>query len=119
MERPPGRRPGAHCRPTSLEQHASDRSPPARHRCPSPGLRPDARREQVRAAVAERDRLTRLFEDILGMARIEAQAITTDRQWVTPADVVDAAAAYVRHALEGRTLRIQADSDAEVHIDPR
>ncbi len=82
-------------------------------------LLPDARREQVRAALAELDRLTRLFEDILDMARIDSNAIAPDRQWVTPADVVDAAAAYVRHALEGRTLRVHADSDAEVQIDPR
>jgi len=82
-------------------------------------LPPDARREQVRAALAELDRLTRLFQDILDMARIDAHAIAADRQWVTPADVVDAAAAYVRHALEGRTLRVHADSDAEVQIDPR
>ena len=75
--------------------------------------------EQVRAALAELDRLTRLFQDILDMARIDSNAITLDRQWVTPADVVDAAAAYVRHALEGRTLQVHADSDAEVHIDPR
>jgi signal transduction histidine kinase len=53
------------------------------------------------------------------MARIDARAIRPDRQWITPADVVDAAAAHVRHALEGRVLRVHADSDAEVEIDPR
>ena len=80
---------------------------------------PDHRREQVGAALSELDRLTQLFQDILDMARIDAQAITPDRQWVTPADVVDAAAAHVRHALEGRTLKVDADFDAEVDIDPR
>ena len=34
---------------------------------------------------------TRLFQDILDMARIDAAAIRVDRQWVTAADVVDAA----------------------------
>jgi two-component system, OmpR family, sensor histidine kinase KdpD len=82
-------------------------------------LAADARREQVSAALSELDRLTRLFQDILDMARIDAHAIRADRQWITPADVVDAAAAHVRHALEGRILRVDADSDAEVEIDPR
>ena len=37
------------------------------------------------------DRLTRLVQDILDMARIDAAAIRVDRHWVTAADVVDAA----------------------------
>jgi two-component system, OmpR family, sensor histidine kinase KdpD len=79
----------------------------------------EARREQVRAALAEVDRLTRLFQDILDMARIDAHGIVADRQWVTPADIVDAAIAHVRHALERRTVRVDAPSDAEVEVDPR
>ena len=79
----------------------------------------DARREQVRAALTELDRLTRLFQDILDMARIDAHGIVADRQWVTPAEIVDAATAHVRHALEGRTVRVDAPSDAEVQVDPR
>ena len=79
----------------------------------------DARREQVRAALTELDRLTRLFQDILDMARIDAHGIVADRQWVTPAEIVDAATAHVRHALEGRTVRVEAPSDAEVQVDPR
>ena len=82
-------------------------------------LAADARRGQVSAALSELDRLTQLFQDILDMARIDARAIRPDRQWITPADVVDAAAAHVRHALEGRVLRVDADSEAEVEIDPR
>jgi len=79
----------------------------------------DMRRDQANAALSELDRLTRLFQDILDMARIDASAIRIDRQWVTPADIVDAAAAQVRHALEGRSLRVDADAEAEVEIDPR
>src|SRR5678815_4510146 len=57
--------------------------------------------------------------DILDMARIDAHGIVADRQWVTPAEIVDAATAHVRHALEGRTVRVEAPSDAEVQVDPR
>ena len=38
---------------------------------------------------------------------------------MTPADVVDAAMAHARHALDGHALRVEADADLEVEIDPR
>ena len=79
----------------------------------------DERRTQAGAAMAELERLTRLFQDILDMARIDAEAIRIERQWVTAADVVDAAVAHVRHAVEGRALRVDADAEMEVEIDPR
>jgi two-component system, OmpR family, sensor histidine kinase KdpD len=74
---------------------------------------------QANAAIAELDRLTRLFQDILDMARIDAAAITIDRQWVEAADVVDAAIALVSHTLQGRSVRVDADADLSVEIDPR
>lgn len=80
---------------------------------------PADRRAQAGAAIAELNRLTRLFQDILDMARIDAAAIRVDRQWVAAADVVDAAVAYVRPALEGHAFRVDADMDQEVEIDPR
>jgi two-component system sensor histidine kinase KdpD len=82
-------------------------------------LPPDERRGQSGAAIAELDRLTRLFQDILDMARIDAAAIRIDRQWVSGSDDVDAAVAHVRHALEGHELRVDADADMTVEIDPR
>jgi two-component system sensor histidine kinase KdpD len=82
-------------------------------------LPPDERREQARAASVELHRLTRLFQDILDMARIDAAVIRIDKQWVTAADVVDAASAHVRHALDGHALRVDADEDLETEIDPR
>lgn len=82
-------------------------------------LPPSGRMEQANAAIAELDRLNRLFQDILDMARIDAAAIDVECQWVTPADVVDAASAHVRHALNGHPLRVDADAEIEVEIDPR
>ena len=79
----------------------------------------EERRAQAGVAIAELERLTRLFQDILDMARIDAEAISINRQWVTAADVVDAAVAHVRHALDGHALRVDAESDMEVEIDPR
>ena len=82
-------------------------------------LPPDERREQSRAAISELSRLTRLVQDILDMAKIDAAAIRVARDWVTAEDVVDAAIAYVRPTIEGRPLRVNATGDLEVEIDPR
>jgi two-component system sensor histidine kinase KdpD len=79
----------------------------------------DERRAQAGAAVVEIGRLTRLLQDILDMARIDAEAVRVERQWVTPADIVDAALAHVRHAVDGHVLRVDADAEMEVELDPR
>jgi two-component system sensor histidine kinase KdpD len=79
----------------------------------------DERRSQAGAAIAELIRLTRLFEDLLDMARIDAAAIQVQREWVTPADVVDAAVAHARHAIDGHAIRVDADTDRVVHLDAR
>jgi two-component system sensor histidine kinase KdpD len=77
------------------------------------------RRAQADAAIAELVRLTRLFEDLLDMARIDAAALRVQREWVTPADVVDAAVAHARHAIDGHAIRVDADADRAVNIDAR
>jgi two-component system sensor histidine kinase KdpD len=77
------------------------------------------RQAQAGAAITEVERLTRLFQDLLDMARIDAAAIRVVRQWVTPADVIDAAIAHVRHALDGHPVDIDAESERQVEVDPR
>ena len=82
-------------------------------------LVPEDRKGQADLAAAELGRLSRLFQDILDMARVDASAIVVERQFVTAAEVVDAAMAHVRHALDGRTVRVDADSEMAIEIDPR
>jgi two-component system, OmpR family, sensor histidine kinase KdpD len=77
------------------------------------------RRQQADVALRELDRLTHLFDHILDMARIDARAVTPVRQWVTPADVVDAAVSYVGRSLDSHDLHVDASLDNAVHIDPR
>ena len=79
----------------------------------------EARRAQADAALAELIRLTGVFEALMDMARIDAAAVPIQREWVTPADVVDAAAAHVRHALGRHQLRVTAATTHVVHIDAR
>ena len=74
----------------------------------------EQRRDQAGAAIAEIDRLTHLFQDILDMARVDAAALRVERQWVSAAEVVDAAVAHVQHSLERHVLRVDATDEHEV-----
>lgn len=82
-------------------------------------LPPAERRAQSEAAAAEVDRLARVVQSILDMARVDAGAMPVRRQWVAPSDVVDAAVAHVQHELARHSLSIDADDVREVEIDPR
>jgi two-component system sensor histidine kinase KdpD len=84
-----------------------------------PALDPEIRREQAAIALDETQRLTRVVGSVLDMARIDAAAVPVQREWVTPADVVDAAVAQVSHLLRRHTLRVDADTTREAHVDPR
>jgi two-component system, OmpR family, sensor histidine kinase KdpD len=85
----------------------------------SPALPEDQRREQARLASGQLDRLTRLFDEILDMARIDAGSVHPRRAWTTPAEIVEAAVAHASVALAGRDVRIDAPDDISVEIDPR
>lgn len=82
-------------------------------------LAPEERRAQAELAVQELDRLTRLFQDILDMGRIQASAVQAERSWVALGDVVEAAVSYAGPVLAHRQLEIETDQQHEVHIDPR
>jgi two-component system sensor histidine kinase KdpD len=82
-------------------------------------LPPAERQGQARLAIEQLDRLTRVFQDILDMARIDASAVQLERQWVTPAELVDVAIAYVGPVLATRDLRISAEEEREVQLDPK
>ena len=84
-----------------------------------PDLTSDERQEQAAVAVQELDRLNRAFREILEMARIDAAGITPDRQWVTPADIVDAALAHCSAILANRRIDVAVPADLAVQVDPR
>lgn len=77
------------------------------------------RREQSDLILTEVDRLTRMFQNILEMARIDAGAVTQDLRWVSPSEIVEAARSSVEHALRGRTIAASADAERLVRLDPR
>ena len=81
---------------------------------------PEAQR-RAQAGVAEEQaaRLTRLFDEILDMARIDAGAITPKREWVTPADVVEAALAHASAIIGSHPTSVDASANALVEVDLR
>ena len=85
----------------------------------NPSLDDVQRREQARLAAGQLERLTRLFDEIIDMARIDAGGVHVQRAWTTAAEVVDAACAHAAAALAGRDLRVDADENASIEVDPR
>ena len=77
------------------------------------------RREQSDLILTEVARLTRLFQNILEMARIDAGAITQDARWVSPSEIIEAARGSVEPALRGRAVDVSADAERLVRLDPR
>jgi K+-sensing histidine kinase KdpD len=77
------------------------------------------KREQARVASRELERLTRLFEEILDMARIDAGGVQPQRGWTTPSEIVEAALSHAASAISGRHIEVDAADEVVVEIDPR
>jgi two-component system sensor histidine kinase KdpD len=77
------------------------------------------RRDQSDLILVEVERLTRLFHNILEMARIDAGGIAADVRWVHPAEIFEAARDQVEHTLRQHRLDFESDSDRLIRLDPR
>jgi two-component system, OmpR family, sensor histidine kinase KdpD len=82
-------------------------------------LTADDRLEQSDLILAEVERLTRLFQNILEMARIDAGAIATESRWAHPSEIVAAARDQVEHTVQQHTVDVSVDPDVPVRLDPR
>jgi two-component system sensor histidine kinase KdpD len=75
---------------------------------------------QVDIALTGLERLSRLFQNMLEMARIDAGAITPDLDWVHPSEIAEVARTQVEQALSAHTIRvIDRTNDQAVHVDAR
>jgi len=75
--------------------------------------------EQMDVVVAEVERLNRLFQNIVDMARIDTDGVNAEREWVHPSEIIDAAVQQVQHVLQDHALEIKADETPDVQVDPR
>ena len=77
------------------------------------------RREQSDLILSEVERLSRLFQNILEMTRLDAGAVAPDIRWVHPSEIVEAACDQVEHALRQHPLEVTSAGELLVRVDPR
>jgi two-component system sensor histidine kinase KdpD len=85
----------------------------------APELTGTDRLEQTDVILSEVARLTRLFQNILEMARIDAGAVPSESRWVHPSEIVEAARDQVEQALRGHLVTVTIGQDVPVQLDPR
>jgi two-component system sensor histidine kinase KdpD len=79
----------------------------------------DDRLEQSDLILGEVERLTRLFQNILEMARIDTGAIAAESLWSHPAEIIAAARDQVEHTLRTHPIELNIQGDVLVRLDPR
>ena len=77
------------------------------------------RRDQADVILTEVERLTRLFQNILSMAKIDAGPIATSVEWAVPSEILAAAREQVEQALRRHLVEVAIPDDAPVRLDPR
>lgn len=78
----------------------------------------DTRRQLLETVADEAARLNRLLENILQMSRLDAGAVTPNRQWHVLEEIVGSALHRTRRELEGRSVDVRlADGLPLVSVD--
>jgi len=77
------------------------------------------RREQTELVLTEVERLTRIFQNILEMARIDSGGIAADIRWAHPREIVEAAQDQVGQTIRQHSLDVAIRGDMLVRLDPR
>ena len=82
-------------------------------------LSTEDRADQSNLILAEVERLTRLFQNILEMARIDTGNIAAESLWSHPTEIIAAAREQVDHTLRPHPIELDATGDTLVRLDPR
>jgi two-component system, OmpR family, sensor histidine kinase KdpD len=85
----------------------------------SPQMSPEEHLEQADLILGEVERLSRLFQNVLEMARIDAGAIATEARWTYASEIVAAARDQVEQTLRAHRVEVRIDADVPVRLDPR
>lgn len=75
--------------------------------------------EQSELIQAEVERLNRMFQNILEMARIDAGAVAHEARRAHPSEIIAAARDQVEHALKHHPVRVEVEPDVPMRLDPR
>jgi len=84
-----------------------------------PALSDADRVDQGQLILSEAERLARLFENLLDMARIDARAVTTTIRRAHPSEIIAAARDQVDRTMAGHRVTVTIDEDVPVAIDPQ
>jgi two-component system sensor histidine kinase KdpD len=79
----------------------------------------EGRAEQSDLILAEVERLMRLFNNVLEMARIDAGAVATEERWSYPSEIVSAARDQVEQMLAEHRVSLTIEPDTPVRLDAR
>ncbi|MGE0592306.1 MAG: ATP-binding protein [Vicinamibacterales bacterium] len=85
----------------------------------APWLPEEGRAEQSDVILVEVERLMRLFNSVLEMARIDAGAIAAEERWSCPSEIVSAARDQVSQTLKDHRVSTAIESDIPVRLDAR
>jgi two-component system sensor histidine kinase KdpD len=85
----------------------------------APTLPAEERAEQSDLILSEVERLTRLFNNVLEMARIDAGALAKESRWTHPSEIVAAARDQVAHTLNEHRVAVRTEPDVPVQLDGR
>lgn len=77
------------------------------------------RHDQGELIRGEVERLARLFQNLMDMARIDAGGVAFESRRALPSEIVAAARDQVEHALGGHPVTLAVESDVPVRLDPR
>ena len=75
------------------------------------------REEQGDLILEEVERLTRLFANVLEMARIDAGAIARVPRWTHPSEIIAAARDQVAHSLKPHEVSVKIAADVPIQLD--
>ncbi len=85
----------------------------------APWLPESGRAEQSDLILAEVERLMRLFNNVLEMARIDAGTVASEERWSYPSEIVAAARDQVGQTLKDHRVSLAIESDTPVRLDAR
>jgi two-component system sensor histidine kinase KdpD len=85
----------------------------------SPLMTDADRHDQSELILTEAERLNRLFQNILEMARIDAGAVAAEHRWVHPSEIIAAARDQAGQSLSRHEIRVEVTNDVPVRLDPR